>query len=185
EQESENEAVFVIVTQVGSQNFGILVDKVFDTEEIVVKPVSPRLREIPLYSGNTILGDGSVIMILDPSGIATTAGIASEKNEEKQMAATSSSDAAAQTMLLFRAGGDEPKAVPLELVARLEVFTKAQIEHSGGHLVTQYRGKLMPLVAMNGDIGGLDLKEQQPVLVFYENERNAGLMVDEILDIVE
>jgi two-component system chemotaxis sensor kinase CheA len=101
------------------------------------------------------------------------------------VAATTSSETAAQTMLLFRAGGEEPKAVPLELVARLEVLAKGQIERSGGHLVTQYRGKLMPLVAMNGDVGGHDLKEQQPVLVFYENERNAGLVVDEILDIVD
>jgi len=65
---------YIVVTQVGTYTFGIIVDRVFDTEEIVVKPVAPILREIPFYSGNTILGDGSVIMILDPNGIAAAVG---------------------------------------------------------------------------------------------------------------
>ena len=67
---------FIVVTQVGSQTFGIVVDGVFHTEEIVVKPMSSKLRHIPMFSGNTILGDGSVILIIDPNGVAQTIGTA-------------------------------------------------------------------------------------------------------------
>src|SRR5258706_1200471 len=71
---AETEERFIVVTQVGTYSFGIMVDRVFDTEEIVVKPVAPILRDIEMFSGNTILGDGSVIMILDPNGIAAHSG---------------------------------------------------------------------------------------------------------------
>src|SRR5579859_1678576 len=72
--EDDRAETFIVVTQVGNYTFGIIVDRVFDTEEIVVKPVAPILRHINMFSGNTILGDGSVIMILDPNGIAGAAG---------------------------------------------------------------------------------------------------------------
>src|SRR5664279_4866952 len=68
------ETGFIVVTQVGSQTFGIVVDSVFHTEEIVVKPMSSKLRHIAMFSGNTILGDGSVIMIIDPNGVAQALG---------------------------------------------------------------------------------------------------------------
>src|SRR5208337_248496 len=74
EKTSEDEAAHVVVAQVGASMLGIIVDRVFDTEEIVVKPVAPILRDISMFSGNTILGDGSVIMILDPNGIAAAGG---------------------------------------------------------------------------------------------------------------
>src|SRR5262249_14969105 len=65
---------YIVITQVGGQTFGILVDVVFHTEEIVVKPMSSKLRQIPVFCGNTILGDGSVILIIDPNGIANAIG---------------------------------------------------------------------------------------------------------------
>src|SRR5208283_5896237 len=71
----------IVVTQVGASMLGIIVDRVFDTEEIVVKPVAPILRHITMFSGNTILGDGSVIMILDPNGIARAMGIAGSESQ--------------------------------------------------------------------------------------------------------
>ncbi len=70
------ESGYIVVTQVGSQTFGVVVDGVFHTEEIVVKPMSSKLRHIAMFSGNTILGDGSVIMIVDPNGIAQAIGSA-------------------------------------------------------------------------------------------------------------
>ncbi len=182
--EKQASEVFIIVTQVGAQSFGIIVDRVFDTEEIVVKPVSPALRDLPIYSGNTILGDGSVIMILDPNGIATEAGVDSERADAPaQASAHENGKAAQETVILFRANGPEPKAVPLELVARLEAIDRKQIERSNGHLVVQYRGNLMPLVSI-GPVGLDGLKERQPILVFTEGELSTGLLVDEIIDII-
>jgi two-component system, chemotaxis family, sensor kinase CheA len=181
--EAEN---FIVVAQVGSSTFGIMVDRVFDTEEIVVKPVSPLLRHISIFSGNTILGDGSVIMILDPNGIASHAGEIKSANTgmATQAAAQSVRQGSRQTLLLFRAGNMSPKAVPLALVARLEDVDLATVEKSNGQPVVQYRGKLMPLVPV---AAGYEMKTtgRQPVLVFADNERAMGLVVDEIVDIVE
>ncbi len=194
--EAADARLHIVVAQVGASLLGIAVDRVFDTEEIVVKPVAPIMRHVTMFSGNTILGDGSVIMILDPNGIARATGIAGSAGGGEARGAglrqdgPHGDDDARTTMLLFRAGGAEPKAVPLGLVARLEEFDQAQIESSAsGQPVTQYRGRLMPLVPMSG---ALDPdRPRQTVLVFADTERRLGhdrcmgLVVDEIIDVVE
>ena len=177
---------YIIVTQIEGQVFGIIVDRVFDTEEIVVKPVSPIVRNVAIFSGNTILGDGSVIMILDPKGISGAAGeltmrcadaIAPAKSRVKQGDLTTA-------LLIFRAGQGGPKAVPLSLIARLEEFERGKIEHTGDSYVIQYRGKLMPLIAFEGYNPDFSHGMQQ-VLVFADELHTMGLMVEEILDITE
>ena len=180
---------FVVVTQVGPSLFGIIVDRLHDTEEIVVKPVPPILRHIGVFSGNTILGDGSVIMILDPNGIARATGVAADGTATRaaEVIAAGQRSAEKTALLLFRAGDATPKAVPLGLVARLDDLPLDSIEQSGGKAVVQYRGQLMPLVPMgHGETGGAeDGRGRQTVLVFSERERSFGLMVDAILDVVE
>lgn len=176
---------FIVVAQVGSNTFGIIVDKVFDTEEIVVKPVAPILRDIPFYSGNTILGDGSVIMILDPNGVSASIGKgvatkAAAISEDQVMADTGESSA----FLVFKAGNEQPMAVPLGLIARLEEFDATQIETADDQRVIQYRGKLMPL-ALVRDTQEVRKSGNQPIIVFSDGDRSMGLIVDEIIDIVE
>jgi two-component system chemotaxis sensor kinase CheA len=184
EDRGEN-AAHVVVAQVGQQIMGIIVDRVFDTEEIVVKPVAPILRHVTMFSGNTILGDGSVIMILDPNGIARASSVSlgTESKLLRHNAADAQTTTDKTAMLLFRAGGSQRMAVPLGLVARLEDIPRAKIEMSCGAPVTQYRGKLMPLIAIDGSID--QERPTQPLLVFAEGERTMGLMVDEIVDVVE
>lgn len=181
----ENDELFIVVTQVGTYTFGIIVDRVFDTEEIVVKPVAPILRHISLFSGNTILGDGSVIMILDPNGIAATTGEVAMGNSDAtstNVATTSSGETT--SILIFRAGGEELKAVPLALVARLEEVDVTKIEYSGKNPVVQYRGQLMPLIPIDPEHVWKE-EGRQPVLVFTDRDHSMGLVVDEIVDIVE
>ena len=178
--------VFIVVSQVGSYTFGIVVDKVFDTEEIVVKPVAPMLRDLSIYSGNTILGDGSVIMILDPNGIADSTGerAVADRDAEVDERGERVRGEEKTSLLVFRAGGPEPKAVPLSLISRLEEIDIDTIEASDGRLVVQYRDRLMPLVKAQD---GMALKEEgrQPILVFTDADKSMGLIVDEIVDIVE
>ncbi|HYF08067.1 MAG TPA: chemotaxis protein CheW [Acetobacteraceae bacterium] len=179
---------FVVVMRVGGHVFGLLVDRVFDTEEIVVKPVAPLLRSLTMFSGNTILGDGSVIMILDPNGIARAAGLGAEGGGEGagEPAGTTAQRSTERTaLLLFRAGEGAPKAVPLGLVSRLEDIPSERIERSGETAVVQYRGQLMPLVSMDGGPLPRVGRTRQAVLVFNEESRFMGLAVDEILDVVE
>lgn len=178
----------VIVMQAGAASFGIIVDRIFDTEEIVVKPVSPVLKGIRVFSGNTVLGDGSVIMILDPNGISAAIGVLTDVEEENRRSAATTqalSDSARKTpLLVFRAGGGAPRAVPLSLITRLEEFDPAKIETSSGCKVVQYGGKLMPLIPCSEKLSPL-AHGGQTVLVFSDKERMMGLMVDEIIDIVE
>jgi two-component system chemotaxis sensor kinase CheA len=186
-EDKSTESAFIVVVQVGSSAFGIIVDRVFDTEEIVVKPVSPILRNINMFSGNTILGDGSVIMILDPNGVATHAGeihTGANVTAGQGVATHAGHGDGKQSLLLFRAGGEAPKAVPLSLVARLEEIDLKTVEYSNNKPVVQYRGKLMPLVPIDP---AFQMKHEgsQPILVFSDQERSMGLIVDEIIDIVE
>jgi two-component system, chemotaxis family, sensor kinase CheA len=185
--EAEAAELFVVVMQVGSRTFGIIVDQVFHTEEIVVKPMSQLLRGIEKYSGKTILGDGSVIIILDPNGIASSIGGIAENagaQEETNDNIGAEGSGKKMSLLVFRACGNEIKAVPLSLVTRLEEIDAGKIEFSNGKHMVQYRGGLMPLLPVRE---GHTVKTDgsQPLLVFIEKERSLGIMVDEIVDIVE
>jgi len=181
--ESEPENGFIVVTQVGNQTFGIVVDGVFHTVEIVVKPMSTKLRDIAMFSGNTILGDGSVIMIIDPNGIAQTVGSAGTRAEETE-AAQGVQVEKTVSLLVFRAGSQQPKAVPLSLVTRLEEIDCRKIELSNGRHLVQYRGQLMPLIRVSDEVR-VRSEGTQPLLVFSDGGRSMGLVVDEIVDIVE
>ena len=173
----------VVVVSVGARRLGLIVEQVFDTEEIVVKPVAPVIRDIALFSGNTILGDGSVIMILDPLGIARESGLgAGAETRERAVAAAAQEDDQRRDLLLVRAGPGAQKALPLALIARLEMIPRAKLELTGTRLVTQYRGGLMPLVPLDPELD--QRPDVQPVLVISDDGQHVGLMVDEILDVV-
>jgi two-component system chemotaxis sensor kinase CheA len=176
---------FIVVCQVGGLAFGVVVDSVLQTEEIVVKPVSARIRHIPCYSGATILGDGAVIMILDPNGLARNVGaVAEAHNDNAAGSLAGRGGPEALPMLVFKAGQGGPKAVPLGLVTRLEEIAVERIETTRAGQVVQYRGRLMRLVRMDAD-GAPRAEGMQPVLVFGSAEAPVGLIVDEIVDIAE
>ena len=179
---------FVVVMQVGNQVFGLVVDGVFHTEEIVIKPLSSKLRNIAVFSGTTILGDGSVIMILDPNGVAQALGRAAAASAQAEKSELQSSqeegDEEVTSLLVFRAGSQRPKAVPLSLVTRLEEIDCRKIEISDGRHLVQYRDQLMPLLRID-DEAHLKKEGSQPILVFSANGRSMGLVADEIVDIVE
>ena len=178
---------FIVVTHVGAQTFGVVVDGVFHTEEIVVKPMASKLRHIGMFSGNTILGDGSVIMIIDPNGVSQaigTLGCRRRRRASRQRSRRRAVADKAVSLLVFRAGAPEPKAVPLSLVTRLEEIDASKIELSNGRHMVQYRGQLMPLVRASDEVK-IKREGAQPLLVFSDGSRSMGLVVDEIVDIVE
>lgn len=184
-----DELAYIVVMQVGDTRFGLIVDQVFDTEEIVVKPLSKRLGSVAQYSGATILGDGAVIMILDPGGVAKSISNleTTMRRVNQEEASRSSNDYVAgekTTLLLFSAGGEEPRACPLNLVTRLEDLDASTFEMTQRGPVVQYRGRLMPLVHAAGT-HALRSEGRQSILVFSQGESVIGLAVDAILDIVE
>ena len=181
---STDSDINIVVVQVGDQQFGLIVDRVFDTEEIVVKPVGSLLKDVPIYQGTTILGDGRVIMILDVSGIAGERGLSSLASD---IADTTdrTQDGDTTNLLCFNAGNGRAMSVPLSLVSRLEEVPHERIETTGDREVVQYRGDLLPLIPVQGYTRSGSGKDIQPVIVFQENGCAMGLMVNEIEDIVE
>jgi two-component system chemotaxis sensor kinase CheA len=177
---------YVVVLEAPGRRIGLIVDDVIDTVEIVVKPLSAPLRQTGVFSGATILGDGSVIMILDPNGLAQECAVEGEAGASNDQAADAAiaQAAARQRLLLVRAGGPEPKAVPVSLITRLEDIDASAIEIVDGRHVVQYRGRLLPLAHAAGP-GAFRTEGRQPVLVFAEDGRSAGVAVDAILDVVE
>jgi len=189
---AESGVVNIVVLQAEDRQFGLVVDGISDTQEIVVKPLGKQLKSLNCYAGATIMGDGHVALILDVSGIAQLSGVVQE-SRDKSTAETQRHDHSGserQTFLLFRAGSFERLAVPLSLVARLEEISLAKIEHAGGKRVVQYRGRILPLASLAPilDPGAADtagLQDPAQVVVFNSGERSMGILVDQILDIVE
>ena len=124
-------------------------------------------------------------MIIDPNGIAkTVGGTGGQHTAEDVGAQKNGSTEEATSLLIFRAGTAQPKAVPLSLVTRLEELDTKKVEMSNGRPLIQYRGQLMPLIRVNDQVQ-LKAEGTQPLLVFSDEGRSMGLVVDQIIDIVE
>jgi two-component system chemotaxis sensor kinase CheA len=173
-----------VIMRVGTQCCGMIVDNVTDVQEIVVKPLGASLSHLVCFSGHTILGDGSVVLILDPAGIAKTLGLVQvlelgvQNNVEPFIPPREKT-----RLILFRTGNDALKVVPLSLISRIEAITDEATEVGDGMLVMQHRGFLMPLISISRDDG--TSKAERPVLVLGIGGQSVGLIVEEIIDIVE
>jgi two-component system chemotaxis sensor kinase CheA len=173
---------YVVVCRNGSQVVGVIVDGIADSEEIVVKPLSPILGGPRYFSGNTILGDGKVILILDMNGLVSTLGQESSQTPTIADEENTNQDAG-ESILLFRTSSEGVKAVPLSQVNRIESFEMAATEVVQGEVVVQYRNRLLPLLSMEG-AAGVRRAGRQPVLVFERHGATVGLAVESIIDIV-
>jgi two-component system, chemotaxis family, sensor kinase CheA len=191
---AERNAANIVVLRADERTFGLVVDEINDTEEIVVKPLSKQLKSINIYAGATIMGDGKVALILDVLGLAQRANVVSGARDrartevESRVAVT---DTGRSTVLLFQYGEDARMAVDLSVVARLEEFSAKIVETTGDQEVVQYRGQIMPLVRVSGVLQSRNWKalkdgqESLHVVVYASQGRSIGLVVDRIIDIVE
>jgi two-component system chemotaxis sensor kinase CheA len=201
-QSGQNEARNIVVLQANDHLFGLVVDEINDSEEIVVKPLGKQLRALKIFAGATIMGDGKVALILDVVGLAQNAGILSEASdralEEKSaemLAKEEDGRGQKQTFLLFSGPDDGRMALPLSLVARLEEFSAKDVEKSGGEWVIQYRGKILPLIRLEVVLEERRTRRRHgnkaiepsslQVLVCHDENRTIGIIVEQILDIVE
>jgi two-component system chemotaxis sensor kinase CheA len=190
-------ATNIVVVQADGREFGLVVDEITDTEEIVVKPLGKQLKGISAYSGATIMGDGRVALILDILGLAQRAQVIGEAREsalkEKDKASRKEEPATDhQTLLLVQCGDQGRMAIPLSLVARLEEFPITSIELAGAQEVMQYRGQIMPLIRLSRIVAGAgkdaaaaSADARMQVVVYSEAGRSVGLIVDRIVDIVD
>jgi two-component system, chemotaxis family, sensor kinase CheA len=189
---NRTEAVSMVVLQAEDRQFGLVVDGIHDTQEIVVKPLGKQLKGLTLYAGATIMGDGRVALILDVLGIGQRSGVLTEFHEQARGSdePTLQANIEKQCLLLFQSGSFERIAVRLSLVARLEEFPQSSIEHAGGGKVVQYREHILPLLSLRGVLepGTTDeamTADPVQVVVFNDGGSSVGMVVDEILDVVE
>jgi two-component system chemotaxis sensor kinase CheA len=197
---NSDNAVNIVVLQADDRQFGLVVDEINDTEEIVVKPLRKQLKTVKTFAGSSIMGDGKVALILDVLGLAQRANVVSEARDRAvsdKIAQSADGAGDKQTFLLFAGLGDSRMAIPLDTLARLEEFPVSQVEMSGNEWVTQYRGQILPLVRL-----AVVLEERRhrlralqvppaadsgplQVLVMHHEGISFGLVVEQILDIVE
>ncbi len=197
-------AINIVVLQAEDRQFGLIVDEITNTEEIVVKPLGRQLKGISAYSGATIMGDGRVALILDVLGLAQRAQVIAEAGHAAQdkssIEAVVVEGARGEYALLLAENGREGRvAIPLSMVARLEEFPRTVVEHAGTQEVMQYRGQIIPLVRLSAIIpatipaiipatGGAEIHADAgsiQVVVYSEGKHTVGLIVDRIIDIVE
>ena len=181
----------IVVLQADGHPFGLVVDKINDTQEIVVKPLGKQLKGVVCFAGATIMGDGKVALILDVLGLAQHSNVVSEAHNRSNRLANEAeerkSEQQKQTLLLFSSGISSRMAIPLSTVARLEEFSRSSIEYSGGKPVVRYRGEILPLVEVAKHLdsaSNVDLPDPMEVVVYTENGRSVGLVVGKIEDIV-
>jgi two-component system, chemotaxis family, sensor kinase CheA len=195
EEPGREAAVNIVVLQAEERQFGLIVDEITDTEEIVVKPLGKQLKGISAYSGATIMGDGRVALILDVPGLAQKARVIAEAHESAHEEARSEAGAERvrdeHALLLAENGLEGRVAIPLSMVARLEEFPTTGVGRAGAQEVMQYRGQIIPLVRLSQIIPATSDAEMLAnagsiqVVVYSEGKRTVGLIVDRIVDIVE
>jgi two-component system chemotaxis sensor kinase CheA len=178
-------ALSIIVVESGHLRYGLVVDGLCDSEEIVVKPLGRHMKSCVCLAGATILGDGQVALILDISGIASHSQLASGEQDGATDSAGGDSTEETQSVLLFSNHPTEFFGIPMELVARLERVRTDQIEQVGGQQVLQYRGGSLPLLTLENHVACQPRLEATKayVVVFTAARREIGLLVPELLDI--
>jgi len=197
---TEHNAVNIVVLQADDRHFGLIVDEINDTEEIVVKPLGKQLKGVSTFAGATIMGDGQVALILDVLGLAQQANVVSEVRDGRSVgdksAETESRHDDGESLLLLEGPDDGRLAMPLSLVARLEEFAHTAVEKAGGRHVVQYRGQILPLIHLSSALTErrqetrnsvpsepLADDEKIQVVVYTDQGQSVGLVVDRILDI--
>jgi len=186
----------LVILQAEDRQFGLLVDSVKDTNEIVVKPLPSRLKGVGCFAGVTIMGDGLVQLILDVSGVARLGRVLPKirdlgiKDLSAQDEIKADNQSAGEGLLLVSAGGESQIAIPLEQVVRLEEFRPYQLEKTGEMHLVQYREGIMPIYNLGnilGIKGGVEIQDKTrkiQVVVHNYAGKYVGLAVEKILDTV-
>ena len=183
------QALNVVLVNTGALEYGLVIERLHETVEIVVKPLGRHLKGLPEYAGATILGDGRVALILDTAELAARNGMGTQPSAARNAAGPDgpSAEEELQSLLLFHNAPEETCAIPIEQVSRVERIAAAQVESIGGRRAMQYRGASLPLVTLHDRAAVADLLPEQRwvVIVFERAGRPFGLLAAEPLDMIQ
>jgi two-component system chemotaxis sensor kinase CheA len=181
----ESAGCYIAVLNADGRRFGLVIDGLADPEEIVVKPLSSVLKQIGLFSGATVMGNGEMALILDPSAVAIRAsiGISNDDEEKQSVEDAVKADTIDDEFLLVETGA-EKAALPLGDVLRIERIPRASIEHIGQTPVLRFEGMLLPLEDSSGVLKQPPEEgAQMTVVVCRDGERHVGVTVSQVLDV--
>ncbi|WP_125484026.1 chemotaxis protein CheA [Edaphobacter aggregans] len=191
---AESHGFYLAVLEAEGCRYGLVVDDLLAPEEIVVKPLSAVLREIGLFSGATVLGNGTLALILDIGATAARAGVkpVEEAQDEIEME-EKVVQGAEVSLLVFEDRARERTALPLDVVERIESVPLSQIEYAGGRPLLQYRGELLPLRDEGRVLAELEAEQERgeeatvTVLICRNSRKSAvrrtGMVVRRVLDV--
>ncbi|PKN40886.1 MAG: hybrid sensor histidine kinase/response regulator [Deltaproteobacteria bacterium HGW-Deltaproteobacteria-18] len=182
--------VNLVVVSAGQFRYGLVVDQLHDSVEIVVKPLGRHFKECQGYAGATIMGDGHVALILDVAGLGRLGDLSLSVAREALQAPKEAEAATGQeklSLFVFRNTPHEYCAVPLDLVARVELIDAAEIEEVGGRRVIKYRGGTLPVFSLDQatNVNMLDISGEIIVIVFLMAGHEIGLLAKPPVDAIE
>ena len=187
-----NSAYNILVLSSGDHNYGLIVDRLLDSEEIVVKPLGTHLRGCNVYSGATIQGDGAVALILDVVSLSSSMNLATVSDSVKAQSNLLHDDknklGDTQSLLIVQNGADEQMAIPLTLISRIERIKSSDIAITGGRKNINYRNSSLPLFSIE-EVANVSYRDESKelcyIIVFSICDREVGVLMSEILDIIE
>ena len=184
EPEDSEDGMNIVVLNAGGHLFGLVVDAISDSEEIVVKPLGSHLKHIPIFAGTTLMGDGKVALILDVVGITSSASAGDEGMKETTVVTGTGTEDDHQFLLLCTIGPNEYFALPLALVNRLDKIKASDLEYVGGKEVIKYRGHSMPVIRLENylPISPLPEQDEYHLIVFHMNGKDIAFLVSQIDD---
>jgi two-component system, chemotaxis family, sensor kinase CheA len=187
--DENSEAVNIVVVNAGSFNYGIIVNDLLDSEEIVVKPLGVHLRQLDTYSGATILGDGKAALILDVLGISNAMKLkpVKEKRSVEQSIEDVLNQTDSQSMIIVDNGNDDQFAIPLGLISRIEKIQKDELVQTSGKVALKYRGGNLIVLSIE-EVANVKPRtdvEHPYVVIFQFGGREVGVIVSHIVDVVE
>ena len=173
----------VVVARIAGSTFGVIVDKVADVQEIVVKPMGASLAHIKAYSGHTMLGSGAVALIINPSHVSSMLGAQKSSSRDRDLDLAGGAGSATTSLLVFRAGGGVDKVLPLSSISRIEMIPHDRLTKTSSGYVTHLQGRLLPVAAACGSMP--EGCGASPILVIASPSGPYGLLVERIIDIVD
>jgi two-component system, chemotaxis family, sensor kinase CheA len=194
--QNNDEVTNIAVIQAENYRYGLIVDKIEDTQDIVVKPLGKQLRDLGIYAGATILGDGKVALIIDAIALADRTGVKAHHQQLSRQVATQEQKEELQLILLFEGPEGASMGIPLSVASRLEKFPRSALSKVGNQYVVQYRDSILSLVDLyrvfcddrtflNKPIASKEDDILEVVVVSLDRKHTIGLVLDRIIDIVE
>lgn len=178
-------SIYVVVIKLGKEEFGLIVDQIVDTEEIVVKPLHKQLKKSGAFSGTAVLGDGRIALIIDINTLAETAALGLNEIEDSNKSHASQIADDSQPFLLYSLNKKEKFAVPVQLIKRVEPIKSVNIKNVKGKEYIDYRDHVIPLIRTENVFQSIDAEyDDEQYAIIPAINKPIGIVTSRIIDTI-